>query len=85
MFQRVQHHFKSASTTHSGGHKKPRTTSIELHASVGLDKVRVHDSIIRKRLGKIEQTTADPKEHRTSSHVYQKTSWMIHDTFGKIF
>ncbi len=47
-----QNYSKRATTTHPGGHIKPRTTSKELQASLASIKVSVHDSTIRKRLGK---------------------------------
>ncbi|KAK3559140.1 hypothetical protein QTP86_005021 [Hemibagrus guttatus] len=47
-----QNYPKSAATTHPGGHKRPTTTSKELQASLASVKVSVHDSTIRKRLGK---------------------------------
>ncbi len=48
-----QNYPKSAATTHSRGHKDPTTTSKELQASLASVKVSVHDSTIRKRLGKM--------------------------------
>ncbi|KAK3564765.1 hypothetical protein QTP86_025281 [Hemibagrus guttatus] len=47
-----QNYPKSTATTHPGGHKRPTTTSKELQASLASVKVSVHDSTIRKRLGK---------------------------------
>ncbi len=63
--------------------KEPRTTSKELQASLASIKVSVHDSTIRKRLGKNSihgesfkaKATADQKQHKGSSHIYQKISW----------
>ncbi len=43
---------KSAATTHQEVTKDPTTTSKELQASLDSVKVSVHDSTIRKRLGK---------------------------------
>uniref|UniRef100_A0AAZ3PUM4 Transposase Tc1-like domain-containing protein n=1 Tax=Oncorhynchus tshawytscha TaxID=74940 RepID=A0AAZ3PUM4_ONCTS len=62
--------------------KEPTTTSKELQASLASVKVSVHDSTIRKTLGKNgihgpsskAKTTADQKEHKGSSHFWQKTS-----------
>ncbi len=60
--------------------KEPRTTSKELQASLAAIKVSVHDSTIRKRLGKNRhpwesskaKAIADQKEHKVSSHICQK-------------
>ncbi len=53
--------------------KEPRTTSKELQASLASVKVSVHDSTIRKRLGKkTAKAIADQKEHKGSSHICQK-------------
>ncbi|KAK3538569.1 hypothetical protein QTP86_006655 [Hemibagrus guttatus] len=62
--------------------KDPTTTSKELQASLASVKVSVHDSTIRKRLGKNglhgrvprRKTAAEQKEHKGSSQFCQKTS-----------
>ncbi len=64
--------------------KEPRTTSKELQASLASIKVSVHDSAIRKRLGKKRhpwesskaKATADQKEHKGLSKTCQKKSWL---------
>ncbi len=62
--------------------KDPTTTSKELQASLASIKVSVHDSTIRKRLGKKwpawqsskTKTAAEQKGHKSSSQFCQKTS-----------
>ncbi len=66
--------------------KEPRTTSKELQASLASVKVSVHDSTIRKRLGKnasMAKAIADQKEHKGSSHICQKISWLSPRLLGK--
>ncbi len=71
--------------------KEPRTTSKELQASLASITVSVHDSTIRKRLGKKRhpwesskaKATADQKEHKGSSHICQKISWLSQRLLGK--
>ncbi len=64
----------SAMTTHPSKY---------LQASLASIKVSVHDLTIRKRLGKTAsmgefqgKATADQKEHKGSSHICQKISWL---------
>lgn len=65
---------------HRGGEKEARTTSKQLQALPVSLKVRVHDTTIRKGLGKNDiygekikmKTTADQKELKDSSHICQK-------------
>ncbi len=73
--------------------KEPRTTSKELQASLASIKVSVHDSTIRKRLGKNgihgesskAKATADQKRtQRLVSHL-PKNILIIPKTFGQIF
>ncbi len=60
--------------------KEPRTTSKELQASLASIKVSVHDSTIRKRLGKNgihgrvprQKPLLTKKKHKFSSHICQK-------------
>uniref|UniRef100_A0A8C2C0Y7 Tc1-like transposase DDE domain-containing protein n=1 Tax=Cyprinus carpio TaxID=7962 RepID=A0A8C2C0Y7_CYPCA len=47
-----QNYPKSTAMTHPRGHKRPTTTCKVLQASLDSVKVSVHDSTIRKRLGK---------------------------------
>ncbi|KAK3562775.1 hypothetical protein QTP86_007093 [Hemibagrus guttatus] len=47
-----QNYPKSAATTHPGGHKRPHNNIQRTAASLASVKVSVHDSTIRKRLGK---------------------------------
>ncbi len=72
--------------------KEPRTTSKELQASVASIKVSVHDSTIRKRLGK----KASMGEFQGKSHCWPKRTQRlvshlpkniltIPKTFGQIF
>ncbi len=69
--------------------KEPRKTSKELQALLASIKVSVHDSTIRKRLGKNgiqsskAKATADQKEHKGSSHICQKISWLSPSLLGK--
>lgn len=65
---------------HRGGEKEARTTSKQLQALPVSLKVRVHDTTIRKGLGKNDiygekikmKTIADQKELKDSSHICQK-------------
>ncbi len=74
--------------------KEPRTTSKELQASLASIKVSVHDSTIRKRLGKNGihgRVQVQGKSHcwpkRTQTLVSQlpKNILIIPKTFGQIF
>ncbi|KAK3536316.1 hypothetical protein QTP86_002942 [Hemibagrus guttatus] len=68
------------------------TTSKELQASLASVKVSVHDSTIRKRLGKKwfawqsskMKTAAEQKQHKGSFSVLPENILMIPKTFGKI-
>ncbi len=72
--------------------KEPRTTSKELQASLASVKVSVHDSIIRKRLGKNGIHGRVPRQtplltkrtQRLVSHL-PKNILIIPKTFGQIF
>ncbi len=69
--------------------KEPRTTSKELQASLASIKVSVHDSTIRKSQkwhpweSSKAKATADQKEHKSSSHICQKISWLSPILLGK--
>ncbi len=70
--------------------KEPRTTSKELQASLASIKVSVHDSTIRKRLGKNcihgrvpRQKPLLTKKNKGSSHICQKISWLSPRLLGK--
>ncbi len=70
--------------------KEPRTTSKESQASLASIKVSVHDSTIRETGQKQHpweiskaKATADQKEHKGSSHICQKISWLSPRLLGK--
>uniref|UniRef100_A0A9J7YLT4 Transposase Tc1-like domain-containing protein n=1 Tax=Cyprinus carpio carpio TaxID=630221 RepID=A0A9J7YLT4_CYPCA len=75
--------------------KEPRTTSKELQALLASIKVSVHESTIRKRLGKNgihgrvprQKPFADQKEHKGLSHIFQNIDLILNipKTFGQIF
>ncbi len=72
--------------------KEPRTTSKQLQASLASIKVSVHDSTIRKRLGKNgihgrvprQKPLLTKRTQRLVSHLPKK-SWLFPKTFGQIF
>ncbi len=71
--------------------KEPRTTSKELQASLASIKVSVHDSTIRKRLGKnvhgrVSRQKALLTKKNTKAHLtFAKKILIITKTFGQIF
>ncbi len=79
-------------TTHPEVIKDPRTTSKELQDSLPSIKVGVHDSTIRKRLGKNrirgrasrQKSLLTKKTQRLVSHLPKKIL-IIPKTFGQIF
>ncbi len=79
-------------TTHPEVIKEPRTTSKELQDSLPSIKVGVHDSTIRKRLGKNgirgrasrQKSLLTKKTQRLVSHL-PKNILIIPKTFGQIF
>ncbi len=74
-----QNYSKSTTTTHPGGHKEPRTTSKELQASLASIKFSVHDSTIRKRLGKNSIRGRVPRQ----KPLLTKNNTKAHLTFAK--
>ncbi len=72
--------------------KEPRTTSKEMQASLASIKVSVHDSTIRKRLGKNGIHGRVPRQEplltkkNTKAHLtFAKKNLIIPKTFGQIF
>ncbi len=72
--------------------KEPRTTSKELQASLASIKVSVHDSTIRKRLGKNgihgrvpRQKPLLTKKNTKARLTFAKNILIIPKTFGQIF
>ncbi len=72
--------------------KEPRTTCKELQASLASIKVSVHDSTIRKRLGKNDihgrvprQKPLLTKKNIKALLTFAKNILIIHKTFGQIF
>ncbi len=73
--------------------KEPRTTSKELQASLASIKFSVHDSTIRKRLGKNGIHERDPRQKalltknniKTRLTFAKKNILIIPKTFGQIF
>ncbi len=87
-----QNYSKTATTTHPGGHKRTRTTSKELQASLASIKFSVHDSTIRKRLGKNGIHGRDPRQkpllttkNTKARLTFAKNILIIPKTFGQIF
>ncbi len=89
-----QNYSKSAMMTHPGGHKKKknRITSKELQASLASIKVSVHDSTIRKRLGKNDIHARVPrkkplltKKNTMACLIFANNFLIIPKTFGQIF
>ncbi len=60
--------------------KEPRTTPKEPQASLASIKVSVHDSTIRKRLGK--NSLHGRKVHNGSPHICHKISWLSPDIWA---
>ncbi len=72
--------------------KEPRTTSKELQASLASIKFSVHDSTIRKRLGKNGIHGRDPRQkpllttkNTKARLTFAKNILIIPKTFGQIF
>ncbi len=68
--------------------KEPRTTFKELQASLASIKVSVHDSTIRKRLGKNGIHGRVPRQkpkNNTKAHLTFAKKCIIPKTFGQIF